>query len=70
MNWGFGIGTCTLLCMGRMVNRDLLCGTGNYRELYPVFCDNLYGKRTWKRMVMCMCLTESLCCTAEIIATL
>ena len=30
----------------------------------------LYGKRTWKRMDMYLYITESLCCTAEIITTL
>ena len=28
------------------------------------------GKRIWKRMDVCTCTTESLCCTAEIITTL
>ena len=31
-----------------------------HRELYPTFCDNLYGKRIWKRMDVCICVTESL----------
>ena len=38
-----------------------------HREFYPVFFDSLRGKRTWKRMDMCICTTGSLCCTAEMI---
>ena len=34
------------------------------RELYPISSDNL------KRMYVCICIAESLCCTAEIITTL
>ena len=41
-----------------------------HRELYPIFCDNLCGKRIQKRMDACICITELLCCTAEIITTL
>ena len=33
-----------------------------HRELYLIFCDNFCGKRT----DVCICKTESLCCTAEI----
>ena len=40
-----------------------------HRELYPIFCDNLCGRRIWKRMDVWTCITESLCCTAEIITT-
>ena len=36
----------------------------------PVFCDNLYGKRFWVRMDMYVCVTGSLCCSAEMITTL
>ena len=41
-----------------------------HRELYPIFCGNPCGKRIWKRMNVCTCTNESLCCTAEIIMTL
>ena len=41
-----------------------------HRDLYSTFCDNLYVKRTWKRMDMYICVNESLCRTAEIITTL
>ena len=38
-----------------------------YKELYPIFYDNLYGNRILKRIDVFICITESLCCTAEII---
>ena len=39
------------------------------QELYSVLCNNLYGKKIWKRMDTCICITESLCCTPETITT-
>ena len=33
-----------------------------HRELYPVFCDDLCGKRIWERMEVCTCITEKHCC--------
>ena len=41
-----------------------------HRELYTVFCDNLYGKTIWKRRVKGICVTEALCYLAEINTTL
>ena len=60
-----------LLCDSRgswtiLANGDLLYSTGNC----PKLCDNLDGKRIWKSMDMCTCITESFCCTTEIITTL
>ena len=62
---GVGIGICTLLYMEWMVNGDLLHIAQGF---YPIFCDNLYGKR--KIMGMRIRITSSLCCTAELITTL
>ena len=31
-----------------------------------MFCNNQYRKRIWKRMAICVCVTESLCCTPEL----
>ena len=44
--------------------------TVEQRELYSMFCNNLNGKRIWKRMDICICITESLCCTPETNTTL
>ena len=40
-----------------------------HREPYPVFCGGLCGKIIGKRMDVYICVTESLCCTAEMITT-
>ena len=54
-----------------------ICKIGNQQgptvqdmELYPIFFNNLYEKRIWKRMNICICITESLCCTPETNTTL
>ena len=41
-----------------------------HREFYPIFRDNLCGKRIGKRVDVCTDITESLCCTAEVIPTM
>ena len=57
MDWGFGIGICTLRYVEWLANRDLLY---KHRELYPMFYDNLHRKRIWKRTDVYTCTTESL----------
>ena len=50
---------------------DWLMGTWCIaQELYPIFCDSPYGKIIWKGVDVCICITESLCCIAEVITTL
>ena len=48
--------------------------TVEHRELCSVLCNNLNGKRIWKRIDIhvytCICITESLCCTPETGTTL
>ena len=39
--------------------------TVQHKELYSIFWDNLNGKRIWKTIDICICITESLCCTPE-----
>ena len=41
-----------------------------HRELCLILCNNLNGKRIWKRIDTCICITESLCCTPETNTTL
>ena len=64
---GLGVwdGICTLSYVEWMVNEDLPCSTGNSTQ-YSMITDR---KRIWKRMDKCICITESLCCTAEINTT-
>ena len=56
------IGICTLRYMEWLANDDLLYSTGNSTQYSVIIC----GKRVWKRMDVCTCITESLCCTEEI----
>ena len=44
--------------------------TVQHRELYPVFFNDLCGKRISGIMDVYTCMTESLCCAVEIITTL
>ena len=64
MDWEFGISRCKLVYIGWINNWVLLYSTGNYIQ-YPVINHN--GKEYEKEY---MCITESLCCTAEINTTL
>ena len=41
-----------------------------HRELCSILCNNLNGKRIWKRIDTCVHITESLCCTPETNTTL
>ena len=82
MDWEFGIGICTLLelayarCWNWHVHTIVYGADGQqgpavqHRELSPIFFDNIYKKRILNRMGMCICITESFCCTAEIITEL
>ena len=46
--------------------------TVQHRELYSIFCNNLYGKRNRKGMdiYIYICITESLSCTLKTNTTL
>ena len=59
MDWEFGIIRCKLLYT-EQINKSLLYSTGNYIQ-YPVITH--HGKEYGKVHI---CITESLCCTAEI----
>ena len=65
-DWECGISRCKLLYTGWMNNKVLLYNTGNYIQC-PVINHN--GKE-YKKKNVCMYITESLCCTAEIGTTL
>ena len=65
MIWEFGIRRCKLLYVGCRSNKVLLSSTGNDIQ-YPVINHN--GKEYEKNVYTC--ITELLCCTAEINTTL
>ena len=50
-----GMDMHTLLYLNWITNKDLC----------SILCKNLSGKRIWKRIDTCMCITESLCCTSK-----
>ena len=62
MEWEFGISRCKLLYTEWIDNKVPWYSTGNYIQ-YPVINHN--GKEYEKKNVY-LCITESLCCTAEI----
>ena len=66
MEWEVGVIRYKLLYIGWINNKVLLCSTENYIQ-YPMINHN--GKEYFKKVVY-ICITESLCCTAEINATL
>ena len=59
-DWKFEISRCKLLFLGWINNKVLMCSTGNYIQ-YPMINHN---EKIFKNVHMCV--TESLCCTAEI----
>ena len=63
-DWKFGISRCKLLYRGWIENKVLLYSIGNYIQ-YPGINHN--GKKYDKEYI---CVTEPLCCTAEINTTL
>ena len=65
MDWEFGISRCKLLYIGWINSKVLLYSTGNYIQ-YPVINHN--GKEYEKNGYIC--ITEPLCCIAEINTTL
>ena len=66
INWGIGTDIHTLLYVKQITNKNLQCSTGNC----SVLCNKLYGKRILKRIDVCICITDPLCCTAETNTTL
>ena len=59
MNWEVGIDIYTLLYIKQMTNKDLLYSTGHSIQY-------LYGKIIFKKVDICVCITESFCSRAEI----
>ena len=67
IDWGFGIDMYTL----QYLKIDNQQGTTvQHRETCSIFCNNLNGKRIWKRLDKCVCKTESLWFIPETIKTL
>ena len=68
MEWEVGVSRCKLLYIEWINNKVLLYSTENYIQ-YPMINHN--GKEYFfKNKDVYICITESLCCTAEINTTL
>ena len=69
MEWEVGVSRCKLLYIGWINNKVLLYSTKKYIQ-YPMINHN--GKEYFKKeyIYIYICITESLCCTAEINTTL
>ena len=67
MEWEFGVSRCQLLYLEWINSKILLYSTENYIQ-YPVINHN--RKEYLKKECIYICVTESLCCTAEINTTL
>ena len=67
MEWKVGVSRCKLLYIEWINNKALLYSTENYIQ-YPMI--NHKGKEYKKGIYVYICITESLCCTAEINTTL
>ena len=44
--------------------------TVEHRKFCSMLCGSLGGKEVLGRMDMCLCVTESLCCSSETVTTL
>ena len=62
INWELGIHIYTLLWIKQITNRDLLYSTGD-STLYSIMA--YMGKESKKGVDLCICITDSLCCTHE-----
>ena len=62
-DWEFRISRCKLLYIGWINSKVLLYSTGNYIQ-YPVINHIKNMKKNMKKNAY-ICITESLCCTAE-----
>ena len=71
MEWEVGISRCKLLYIECINNKVLLYSTGNHSQ-YPMINHNRkeYRKKECLYMYIYICITESLCYTAEIDTTL
>ena len=70
INWETGIDTYTLLYVKRVTNKNLLYSTGNSIQYSVMAYMGKDSKKKKKRVDICICITDSLCCTPETNTTL
>ena len=66
MDWELGVSRCKLLHLEWIRNEVLLYGTGNNIQSLVMECD----ESQYEKKNVHLCMTGSLCCTAEIDRTL
>ena len=66
MDWEFGVSRWKLLLLERITNEVLQYSTGNHIQYLGADHDI----KEYKKECVCVCVTESLCCTKEIGTTL
>ena len=67
LNWEAGTDIYTLLYIKQITNKNLLYNTENSTQ-YSVM--TYMGIESKKKVDICICITDSLCCTAETNTTL
>ena len=67
INWKIGIDIYTLLYIKQITNKDLQYSTGNSTQYFVMA---YMGKGSKKRVDICICITDSVCCTLETNTTL
>ena len=67
INWETGIDIYTVLYIKPKTNKNLLYSTGNSTQ-YSVMA--YMGKESKNRVDICICITDSLCCTPKTNTTL
>ena len=63
----FGMDVYTLLCLKQITSKRLPVW---HRELCSMLCGSLDGRGVWRRMDICICMAECLCCPPESVTTL
>ena len=63
----FGVAVYILLYLKWITSKDLLY---KHKELCSMLFGSLDGRGVWRRMYICICMAETLCCLPETITTL
>ena len=70
ISWETGIDIYTLLYIKQITNNNLLYSTGNSTQYSVMAFMGKESRKKKNRVAICICTTDSLCCTPEINTTL
>ena len=65
INWEIGTDICTLLYIKQITNKNLLYSTGNSTQ-YSVMAYMVKESKNERRVDICICITDSLCCIPKL----